>query len=99
MTMACRSHFALRFWAPVICSVGVAVALGPMSEAFAAWTATAGGSAGAAATTMPTGTTPSGSPGAGSVSISWAAVTMPDGSAVTGYVIHRYDAQRGSYKP
>jgi len=63
--------------------------------AMAAWTLGGTGSSAGAATVMPTGSTPSGSASGTSVTLTWSAVTFPNGSAVAGYVIHRYNSITG----
>lgn len=46
--------------------------------------------------TMPTGSTPSGQASGSSVTVSWASAALPNGVAVAGYVIRRYDAATGA---
>jgi hypothetical protein len=65
-----------------------AVALG----AFAYWTTGGAGNASASVGTLsaPASATAANTPGSGTVSVSWSAVTAPDGGAVTGYYVQRY---------
>jgi len=81
-----------------VASIGLtlAVSLAPASDARAAWSAHASGSAAGAATVMPGGTAPSGGATGASVTISWTAADFPDGTAVAGYVISRYNASTGA---
>jgi hypothetical protein len=58
----------------------------------AAWSATGPGGAAGAADSMPTGAAPSGSATNSQVTISWTAAKFPNGTAVAGYVIKRYNA-------
>jgi hypothetical protein len=69
------------------------------TAAYAIWSVTGSGRAATAAAVMPTGSTPSARAGIGSAVLSWTAVTLPDGAAVTGYVITRYDAATGASLP
>lgn len=71
------------------------VTFGPASAAFAAWSAGGSGRGGAAATTMPTGSTPSGSVIGSSVTVTWNTANMVNGSPVAGYVINRSNASNG----
>jgi hypothetical protein len=64
--------------------------------AAAAWSSAGGGTAAGSATVMPTGTAPSGGAAGDAVTISWAAADMSNGTAVQGYVIHRYNASTGA---
>lgn len=80
-----------------ISCAGVALAgtlLHPLA-ASAQWSVAGAGPGAAAATTMPNGATPSAAAGGSTVRVSWAAVTMGSGAAVSGYVIHRYNAING----
>jgi hypothetical protein len=61
------------------------------TAANAAWTGTGAGSHYAKAASMPTGQTPTASVSNRSVTVSWAASTLPGGGAVSGYVVRRYD--------
>jgi hypothetical protein len=45
---------------------------------------------------MPTGGQPAGSATGGSVSIRWPAATLPNGIAVAGYVVRRFNAVTGA---
>jgi hypothetical protein len=96
--MARRSQLSARFWAPAICaSLAVPLVLGTTSAALAAWSANGSGSGGAMSESMGTGATPSGTAGIGSVTVSWAAYTLPNGGpAATGYIISRYNATTGA---
>jgi hypothetical protein len=78
-------------------SVATSALLMPTTAAFAAWATSGAGAAAGAATTMPSGAAPSGTPGTGSVTLTWSSVTLTDGAAVTGYVIKRYDSNGTSY--
>jgi hypothetical protein len=71
---------------------GISLAIGPGAPALAAWSAQGSGSAAAAATVMPAGTAPNGSASGLSVTISWTAASMDNGTAVAGYSISRYNA-------
>lgn len=62
----------------------------------AAWSASSAGNGAASATTMPVGTTPTGSATGTSVAVQWTAVTLSSGVGVAGYVIHRFDAINGT---
>ncbi|HMA47374.1 MAG TPA: hypothetical protein VKP11_09265, partial [Frankiaceae bacterium] len=78
-------------------TVSVAAALLMMlgaESAWAYWTPTSlpGGSTAAAATTVGAGATPTAVATAGSVAVSWAASTLADGHAVSGYTVTRYSA-------
>ena len=64
--------------------------------ALAAWSASGTGQGGAAAATMPTGVSPTGSATVSSVTIRWTAVTLSNGAPVAGYVISRFNALNGS---
>lgn len=76
--------------------VAVAASAVFAGAAIAAWSTAGSGTAGASATTMPTGNTPSVSASGSSVSVRWTAATLAGGTAVAGYVIHRYDAATGA---
>ncbi|MGO9559701.1 MAG: hypothetical protein ACLPQS_02740 [Acidimicrobiales bacterium] len=80
----------------LLLAVPVALALGPASVALAAWSTQGSGSAAGAAPTMPTGTAPSGSAVSQSVTISWSAADMSNGTAVAGYVVKRYNSSTGA---
>lgn len=45
---------------------------------------------------MPGGTTPTARASLDAVTVVWTAATFPDGTAVAGYVVRRYDALNGS---
>ena len=74
------------------------LALTLTAASFAAWNSQGNGPAGAAATTMPPGGPPiatvdpstNGAPGT-SVTLSWPAATLANGTPVAGYTIIRYD--------
>jgi hypothetical protein len=74
----------------------VPMALASTPAALAAWSAGGSGSAGASATTMPAGNAPTGSASFTTVTISWTAAKMVDGSAVAGYVVNRFNAVNGT---
>jgi len=75
---------------------GLLATLAPACAASAAWSSGATGTAGAAATTMPTGSAPSASASGNEVTVSWPVASFPDGAAVAGYVINRYNASTGA---
>jgi hypothetical protein len=58
----------------------------------AAWTSAGNGSAAGRAVVMPAGQKPAGSATGTDVTIRWATAQLPDGSAVAGYRISRYDS-------
>ena len=64
--------------------------------ASAQWSTTGSGPAGAGATTMPAGATPTATARLDSVSVSWSAVTLASGAPVAGYIVHRYNTLNGS---
>lgn len=64
--------------------------------AMAQWSAGGTGSGGAAATTMPTGATPTATARGNQVLVRWPAATLGSGTAVAGYDIRRYNAVNGS---
>lgn len=61
------------------------------APAAGAWSAVASGPGAAAARTLPTGNTPSGSAGVGSVTLTWTASSFAGGPPVPGYVIRRFN--------
>ncbi|HEV2360644.1 MAG TPA: hypothetical protein VGS21_02970 [Acidimicrobiales bacterium] len=79
-----------------VLALASAAALAPASVAAAAWSESGSGAASGAATTMPTGSAPSGTAAGTSVTIIWSVAHMANGSAVAGYVVHRYNATNGS---
>jgi Flp pilus assembly protein TadG len=81
----------------VALAVAVIALLASPGAALAAWSASGAGTAAGAAATMPSGTAPSGTPGTGSVTLSWSSVNLSDGAPVTGYQITRYDGNGVSY--
>jgi hypothetical protein len=70
--------------------VAALTCVGP--AAFAAWNKSGNGQAAARATSMPSGNTPSVSVSNRNVTVSWTAVTMPEGIPVDGYKVFRYNA-------
>jgi hypothetical protein len=75
----------------VVVTIGLTLA---PSAANARWTASASaaGRAYSGADTVPAGEQPTTSVNGRNITVSWAASTFDDGSPVTGYVVHRYDA-------
>ena len=80
----------------VATSALIAAALAYPMAAWAQWSAVGSGAGGAAATTMPTGATPTAAGRGNQVRLQWAAVTLGSGAAVQGYDIRRYNAINGS---
>lgn len=78
-----------------VVTIIAAVVASPL-VAWAKWSASGSGSAGAAATTMPIGATPTASVRLNSVQVQWTAVTLGSGAPVQGYDIRRYNAANGS---
>jgi hypothetical protein len=78
----------------VIAVAIVAILLVP-GVALAGWIQPGSGSASARATSAPAGSTPTVSVLGRSVTVSWTASTFPDGGAVSGYTIARFDASTG----
>ena len=64
----------------------------PTTPILAAWSAAGAGSGGAAATTMPAGSTPVAAVAGSSVTVRWAGAQLGNGTPVAGYVVHRFDA-------
>jgi hypothetical protein len=66
--------------------------------ALAVWSVAGSGAAGGTATTMPTGNAPTATATANvtSVTVSWTAADITGSTAVTGYIIKRYNAINGS---
>jgi hypothetical protein len=91
MTLQSRPH---RYLLAV--AVAVPFALAPASVALAAWSTQGQGNAAGAATVMPNGTAPTGAAVSASVTITWTAAQFPNGAAVAGYVINRYNATTGA---
>ena len=81
---------------PLAVGVAVAAALAYPAAAWAQWSASGSGQGGAAATTMPTGATPSVTARSNQVHVQWAAVTLASGASVAGYDIRRYNAVNGT---
>lgn len=71
-------------------TIAIAAAAMP-AAADAAWTAAGTGNQTAKAVSMPAGSTPTASVSSRSVTVSWSASTMPDGAAVSSYLVKRYD--------
>src|SRR4051795_11229133 len=79
---------------PSLRAIPIAIAIAAAAlpaPATAAWTQGGSGAPTAKAVSMPTGATPTVSVSNRSVTVSWAARTMPGGGAVSGYVVKRYD--------
>jgi len=74
--------------------VGALIVIATAGSASAYWTVTSlpGGSTAAAATTVDAGETPTVVAAGDSVAVSWAASTLADGQAVSGYTVIRYSA-------
>jgi hypothetical protein len=91
----CTQH---GWWIRVIASAALALAaLGALSApASATWSVPGSGSGAGAATTMPTGDTPSASVSVTSVTVSWTAAKLASGAAVAGYTVARYNASTGA---
>ena len=68
----------------------------PTPDALAAWSLSASGGAAASAALMPAGQQPVVSVLGTSVTVTWAAVSLPGAGAVTGYEITRFDAATGT---
>jgi len=62
------------------------------ARAYWSGTSTAGGSGAAAATSVNAGATPSASAVGSTVTVTWSASTLATGTAVSGYLVKRYDA-------
>jgi hypothetical protein len=87
----------MRKLTPFLRGVVIAGLLAAGSHAAsAAWSATGTGPGDAASSTMPAGNPPTGLARAATVSLSWTAATLPDGTPVAGYTIQRYNAAGGS---
>lgn len=66
------------------------------ATALAAWSAFTSGNAEAVAATMPTGSTPTARASGSTTTVVWNAAHLPDGTAVAGYIVNRYDATTGA---
>ena len=75
--------------------IALPLALVPSIAAGAAWSTPGSGSAGAAATVMPTGLAPAAVATRNVVTVTWPAVTLPDGTPVDGYTVMRTNAATG----
>ena len=89
---AIRRASSSRLWAAIAPLVAIPVVLGPTSIAQASWSASGAGTGAGAATTMPTGTAPTGRASSTAVTINWAVAHMANGTAVAGYEVTRYNA-------
>lgn len=69
----------------------VALAMAAPAVANAAWTGSGSGVHYAKAVSMPAGKTPTASVSNRSVTVSWAASNLPDGTAIASYTVKRYD--------
>jgi hypothetical protein len=83
-----------RIFAFVVAFLGFTLA---GSGAWAYWSAgsAAGGSGASLAATVPQGATPTAVSAGTSVTVSWAAATLSNGTAVAGYIVKRYNASTG----
>ncbi|HEY5230546.1 MAG TPA: LamG domain-containing protein [Galbitalea sp.] len=83
-----------RPWRAIAFLAALAVFSLAASGVSAYWSAGsgAGGSGVAAATTVGAGATPTATPVGTTVNLTWAASTLANGSAVTGYIVKRYNA-------
>ena len=79
----------------LVASCVAVLALVPAAAALGAWSADGSGSAAGAATTMPTGGTPRAGASGNTVTVSWPAADLGNGTAVAGYVIERIDVASG----
>lgn len=89
----------IRSWSSASALAATAIISATLLRPIAAgaqWSTTGTGTAGAAATTMPNGATPTATARSNSVSLTWPAATFANGNPVAGYVIHRYNAVNGS---
>jgi hypothetical protein len=93
----CRVHHLPL--AAIVLAVAIPLALGPTSIAQAFWSDSGAGSGTAAATTMPAGTAPTGSAASTTVTISWSAAHMANGTAVAGYKVTRYNSSGTQFTP
>lgn len=87
-----------RYWlrcAAVLALAAAAVAF-TSSTASAAWSAGGMGAAASGALTMPAGSTPSATGLRDSITVTWAAASLADGTAVSGYVIERFNSSTGA---
>jgi hypothetical protein len=80
----------------ILAAAAFPLALLGAESALAAWTSAGSGAAAGAATTMPAGNTPAASGSSSNVTVSWSPAAFPNGAAVGGYIIHRYDAATGA---
>ena len=69
----------------------VALAMAAPATANASWSQSSSGTHYARAVSMPAGKTPTASVSNRSVTVSWAASTLPDGTAIASYTVKRYD--------
>lgn len=95
--MSRAAHAARSPWRPLVAlasASALVVGLLAGGAAWAYWTATSfpGGNGLSAAATVPQGATPTASSTVQNVTVSWAARTLSSGTAVSGYVVKRYDA-------
>ena len=82
---------ALRFRRPAVAGLVAAVlVVAHATQAEAAWTAAASGSAVAESTTVPPGPTPAVSVNGRNVTITWPAATLASGDVVSGYRVRRW---------
>ena len=85
----------IAFRTILVASAAAMTVVIPATQAMAQWSVSGAGSGGAAATTMPAGATPAAAATGSTVSVRWAAVTLPDGTPVDGYVVNRINAING----
>ncbi len=81
--------------AAMIFAVATSSSLVP-TEAWAVWSASGTGADASAAATMPVGATPTATPSASSVLVSWSPVALSEGTSVSGYTVSRYNAVTGT---
>src|ERR687886_2285282 len=74
-----------------LAAAAIALAMAAPAVSHAAWTGSGTGSHYVRAVTMPAGNTPTASVSNRSVTVSWAASNLPDGTAVANYTVKRYD--------
>jgi hypothetical protein len=90
-----RHHTPLRLGHPAVIAVAAALVLAAAAPALAAWSGSGTGGAGAGATTMPGGNSPAVAASGTGVAVRWPASTFPNGAAVEGYIVRRFDAASG----
>jgi hypothetical protein len=83
-------------WPVLAVAIATSLVVGPTSAALAAWSLPGSGFGAAAAATMPSGTAPTASVSARSVTLNWTAANMSNSTAVAGYVVNRYSTINGT---